>query len=43
LVDKQRLAGITIAHDFPRWADESRRIANSLSGAPGLFLPAIEQ
>jgi phytoene dehydrogenase-like protein len=38
LVDKQRLAGITVAHDFPRWADESRRIVSSVSDVPGVFL-----
>lgn len=35
---RQRLVGITIAHDYPRWRAEGRRAPVVVSDAPGLFL-----
>lgn len=38
LVQKQRLAGITVAHDFPGWRSGGRRASVVVADAPGLFL-----
>jgi phytoene dehydrogenase-like protein len=35
---RQRLVGITVAHDFPRWRRGGRRARVALADAPGLFL-----
>lgn len=38
VVNKQRLAGMTVAHDFPRVADASRRAATPAIDVPGVFV-----
>lgn len=39
-VQRQRLAGIVVAHDFPRFETRGRRGPITLRDAPGLFLAA---
>jgi phytoene dehydrogenase-like protein len=38
VAQKQRLIGLTIAHDFPRWRRAGRRAPVVVADAPGLFL-----
>ncbi len=38
LVQQQRLVGLAIAHDFPRWQSGGRRAPVVVPDAPGLFL-----
>lgn len=38
VLHKQRLAGMTVAHDFPRWNSGGRRAAGRVEDAPGIFL-----
>jgi phytoene dehydrogenase-like protein len=38
VTQRQRLVGITVAHDFPRWRSGGRRAEVVVADAPGLFL-----
>src|SRR6185312_6766525 len=38
VAQRQRLVGITVAHDFPRWRRSGRRAPIVVADTPGLFL-----